>query len=394
MTSLRTEFLGMEFPNPFILASGPSTSDSTKIMSAFEAGWGGAVMKTISLDPAQYRASKAHTIRSGRVMWGSVGVESVSEKSVDQWGEEIDRIRASFPERPLIASIIGDSNPSSWVELVGQLEQYPINAFEINGGSPVFDDGGARMSELGKDAQALARVVNWMREATKLPLIVKLSPNVTDIVPIALAALDAGADGFTVTSGLSGIAGVDMNSLKPLTWGKRVGPAGEYTGPGLRPVSLRWTAFIAKAAPIPIMGCGGVSTWGDAAEYFTVGAAAVQLRNAVIWGGIQIIDDLKTGFQNYLERMKLDSPGELVGRALPNIVGFDELDIDFKYVATLNESECIGCELCERVCYDAGFQAITMEDEIARIGYSKCDGCGLCIYVCPPDIMEMVPKDQ
>jgi dihydropyrimidine dehydrogenase (NAD+) subunit PreA len=394
MTTLSTDFLGMELPNPFILASGPPTSDSTKIMSAFKSGWGGAVLKTISLHPAQHTASKFHTIRSGRVKWGSVGVESVSEKSVDQWGEEIARIRDSFPERPLIASIIGDSDPSSWVELVGQLEQYPINAFEINGGSPILDDGQARVSELGKDARAVASAVRWVKDATRLPVIVKLSPNVTDIIPIALAALNAGGDGFTATSGLSGVAGVDMASLKPLNWGEGIGLAGEYTGPGLRPVGLRWTAYIAKSVSAPIMGCGGVSTWGDAAEYFTVGASAVQLRNAVIWQGIAIIDDLKTGFEKYLERMKLNEPMDLVGRALPKIVGFDELDIDFKMVATLVESECIGCDLCARVCYDAGFQAITMEGDIAKIGYSKCDGCGLCIYVCPPDIMEMVPRDQ
>ena len=137
-----------------------------------------------------------------------------------------------------------------------------------------------------------------------------------------------------------------------------------------------------------------ISTWGDAAEYFAVGASAVQIGNAAIWDGIQIIDDLIAGFEKYLERMEIHTPVELVGRALPHIVDFDALDMDHKLVATLVESECIGCELCGRVCYDAGFQAISMEEDIAKIGYSKCDGCGLCIYVCPPNIMEMVPREQ
>jgi dihydropyrimidine dehydrogenase (NAD+) subunit PreA len=394
MTSLKTNFLGIEFPNPFILASGPETSDSNRIRSAFKSGWGGAVLKTISLVPSKHPGSKTHTIRSGRVKWGSVGVDPVSDKSADSWGEEISRIRDSFPERPLIASIIGDSTASSWVELVSRLEKYPINAFEINGGSPIFEDDQTRVSELGKDVQALVRAVSWVNDATKLPVIVKLSPNVTDIVPIARAARDAGADGFTATGGLSGVGGVDLTTLKPIPWGDGAGLTGEYTGPGLRPVALRWTAFIAKSVPAPIMGCGGVSTWGDAAEYITVGASAVQLNHAVTWGGIQIIDDLRAGFEKYLERMEVNTPADLVGRALPNIVGFDELDMDFKLIATLVESECIGCEICARVCYDAGFQAIVMEGDIAKIGYSKCDGCGLCIYVCPPDIMEMVPRDQ
>jgi len=394
MASLGIKLLGVEFPNPFILASSPATSDSKQIMSAFNSGWGGAVLKTISLVPANQTTLKNHIIRSGRVRWGSVGVDAVSDKSANLWGEEIDRIRNVFPNRPIIANIIGDNTPSSWVELVSHLKEFPINAFEINAGYSNFEDDGASETELGQDPQALEKVVNWVKGATDLPVIVKLSPNVTDIIPIARAAIEAGADAFTATSGLSGVGGVDITSLKPLPWGDGDGFAGEYTGPGLKPVALRWTAYIAKSLPTPIMGSGGVLTWQDAAEYFAVGASAVQLSNAVIWQGIQIIDDLKVGFENYLERMNLNSPVELVGRALPNIVGFDELDIDFKYVATLDESECIGCELCVRVCNDAGFQAILMDGDIAKIDYSKCDGCGLCIYVCPPDIMEMVPRDQ
>ncbi len=394
MASLKIIFSGIEFPNPFVLASGPLTADSSQIISAFQSGWGGAVLKTISLVPARQSASEIHTIRSGRVRWGSVGVESVSDKSVDQWGEEIDRIRSSYSNRPLIASITGDNTPSSWIELVSRLQQFPINAFELNAGGSKIEGDVRFGTELGQDPQALAKVVDWVKSATHLPVIVKLSPNVTDIVPIARAARDAGADGFTATGGLSGVGGVDLTTLKPIPWGDGAGLTGEYTGPGLRPVALRWTAFIAKSVPTPIMGCGGVSTWGDAAEYITVGASAVQLNHAVTWGGIQIIDDLRAGFEKYLERMEVNTPADLVGRALPNIVGFDELDMDFKLVATLVESECIGCEICARVCYDAGFQAISMEDEIAKIGYSKCDGCGLCIYICPPDIMEMVPRDQ
>lgn len=394
MGSLETKILGIEFPNPFILAAGPNTSDSSQILDAFDSGWGGAVIKTLKLNPSKQSTVGHHTIRSGRVRWGSVGAELVSEMSLDQWKEEVDRIRESFPKRPLIASIVGDHTPSSWVELVDQLKQFPIDAIEINTGYPIFDEEAVSGKELGQDAEATAKIIGWVRERTNLPVIVKLSPNVTDIIPIANAAHDAGANVFTATSGLSGVAGVELTSLKPLRWGDGDGLAGEYTGPGLRPVALRWTAYIAKSVPKPIIGCGGISTWQDAAEFFTVGASAVQVRNAAIWGGIQIIDDLKAGFSKYLERNNMSSPADLVGLALPKIVGFDELDIEYKMVATLVESECIGCELCARVCFDAGFQAIEMEDEIAKIGYSKCDGCGLCIYVCPPDIMEMVPRDH
>lgn len=394
MASLRTRFLGIEFLNPFVLASGPPTADANRIIEAFKAGWGGAVLETVSLVNWKKLGSGVFIMRSGGFRWGSVEVEAVSELSVEQWGDEIDRIRNSFPDRPIIASIVGGNTSSSWQELVGRLQEHPINGFEVNAGLPLYTDDGPEVIELGQNRRALAQAVRWVRNETDLPLIVKLSPNVTDILPIARAAEDAGADGFTATSGLSGVGGVDPSDLEHGPWGEGVGLAGEYTGPGLKPVALRWTACIAKSLLMPLMGCGGVSTWEDAAEYLAVGASAVQLRNAVIWHGTRIIDDLRSGFERYLERMNFGGPEELVGRALSRIVGFDELDLGYKLVATIDESECIGCELCMRVCNDAGFQAIRMDGSIAKIGKSKCDGCGLCIYVCPPDIMMMVPREQ
>jgi dihydropyrimidine dehydrogenase (NAD+) subunit PreA len=165
-----------------------------------------------------------------------------------------------------------------------------------------------------------------------------------------------------------------------------------YHGAGLRPVSLRWTANLAKDLDVPIIGCGGVAGWKDAAEYLSVGATMVQVGSAASWQGIQIIDDLKEGLVSFLEEKSFGSVVEIVGKALPNLVDFSDLDLGIKLICTLDEALCTGCKVCVRACDDGGFQAIKIADEIAVIDVLKCDGCGLCIFVCPPDIMRLVPK--
>ena len=370
------------------------TGNAEKIIEAFRAGWGGVVLETIAMDPSASFDTKSHEIRSGRVKWGRVETMPVSPLSLEEWETEIEVIRNSFPDHPLIASIYaGDSKPD-WQELASRLAATGILAFEINSNFPNIAGADSRLIELGQDPEVLARVISWVREVSQLPVIVKLTPNVTDILPAAHAALEAGADGFTATGGLRGIGGIDFESFSTLPSFDTLDMAGTYSGPGLKPVALRWTAVLAKTVSSSILGSGGISTWQDAVEFFCVGAGAVQVGTAVRWHGIEMIHELRDGLEEYLEGHNYESPAELLGKALPNIVGFDELDLEYKLVATLDEAQCIDCDLCVRACNDGGFQAITMVDKIAKVDPKKCDGCGLCIYVCPPDIMNMVPMNQ
>jgi dihydropyrimidine dehydrogenase (NAD+) subunit PreA len=394
MSSLETTLLDLKFPNPFILASGPATANAERVIDAFRAGWGGAVLETITLNLPMSIETKAHEIRSGRVRWGRVEDLPVSHLSLGDWETEIEKIRTSFPNRTLIASITAEDSLAAWQELASRLSASEIDGFEINANYPSFAVEDERTAELGQDSQALARVIRWVREATPLPLFVKLSPNVSDILPIARTALEAGADAFTAIGGLRGIGSVDLIDFATLPPINAINMSGTYTGPGLKPVALRWTAVLAKSLAVPLLGSGGVSTWQDAIEFFSVGASAVQVDTAVDWHGIDIIDQFKQGIERYLEDHMYSNPAEIQGKALPHIVGFDELDLEYKLVATLEESECIGCDLCVRACNDGGFQAISMVDRIAKVDPSKCDGCGLCIYVCPPDIMSLVPAEM
>lgn len=391
MSSLVTTFLDITFPNPFILAAGPPTVNGAMVIEAFKAGWGGAVLKTITLAPTKDPSPRVHIIKTGRTKWGMLDIELFSEMSVDRWEEEIDMIRDAFPERPIIASIMGGGNSHDWQEVVRRLEPHGVNAFEMNASCPNFAE--EKGSKLGQDPESLGLAVSWVREATHLPVIAKLTPNVTDIVQLARVAMEAGADAVTATNSLVGIAGIDLTTFAPMPTVDGIGIAGGYGGPGLKPVSLRCTADIAKNLPIPIFGCGGISKWQHAAEYLTAGASAVQICTAVMWEGRQIITKLMKGFEKYLERNEFETPTDIIGKALPNIGKFPDLNLEAKMVASVDEERCNGCGICVVACNSGGYQAIELVDAIVQINPQKCDGCGLCVGVCPLTAVLLLPID-
>jgi dihydropyrimidine dehydrogenase (NAD+) subunit PreA len=317
MGSLDISFLGMRFPNPFLLASGPPTANAAMVIEAFEAGWGGAVLKTISMQPTPAPSPRIHVIQTGKLKWGMLDIELFSPMSVAQWGPEIDRIRDRFPERPIIASIAGDNTPESWTEVVRHLEPHGVSAYEMNASCPNFAPGVERGSKLGQDPRALSMAVSWVRAATDLPVIVKMTPNVTDLSPLVEAAVDAGADGFCATNSLSGIGGVDLDQFAPLPAVDGLGIIGGYGGPGLRPVAARCVADIVATHPVPVFGVGGISKWQHALEYLAVGASAIQICTAVMLNGGRIIHGLRRGLEGYLESHEWERVSDLVGRALP-----------------------------------------------------------------------------
>jgi len=317
MPSLETTFLGITFPNPFILASGPPTAKADMIIEAFEAGWGGAVTKTIGMKPTLNPSPRVHAMKSGKVKWGFLDIELISDLTVDQWGTEIDRIRDLFPDRPIIASIMGEDNPYSWQEVVRRLEPHGVDAYEMNTSCPNFAAHEERGSKLGQDPETLAFAVRWVKEATDLPVIVKLTPNVTDILPLAKASVEAGADAFCATNSLSGIGGIDIETFAPLPSVDGASIVGGYGGPGLRPVALRITADLVQSTSINVFGCGGISKWQDAVEYLSLGASAVQLCTAVMWEGFQIIYKLTNGLERFLRKNNFDALTDIIGKALP-----------------------------------------------------------------------------
>lgn len=390
--TLETDLLGIHFPNPFLLASGPPTANGTMIINAFEAGWGGAVTKTIGLTPTQLPGPRLKVIKDIRYLRGMVNIELITDMTVDQWAVEIDLIRDAFPERPIIASIMGGGNAYEWQEVIRRLEPHGVNAFEMNVSCPNF--AGGRGAHLGQDPESLGLAIQWVKDATDLPVIVKLTPNVTDIVSLAKVAKKSGADAITATNTLSGLAGIDIDTLAPLPTVGGVGVFGGYSGPSIKPVSLRCAASIAKVVKIPLMGCGGIETWKDAVEFLAIGASLVQICTAVMWKGIRIIDDFTDGLSNYLKLHAYKSVDTLCGKALLQLVTYPDLDMGIKLLACVDPALCTGCGICVKACTSGGYQAIALVDKIAVIDSDLCDGCSLCAGLCPTLAIQLLSNSE
>lgn len=320
-----------------------------------------------------------------------VNIELITQRTIDRWQDQLDRVHAAYPDRAIIASIMGGAEAEEWARVVEMLEPHGVAAFEMNVSCPNIA-GEERGAQLGQDPESLALAIGWVKAATKLPVIVKLTPNVTDIVSLARVAQNAGADAITATNTLSGLAGIDLDTFSPLPSVDGWGMTGGYSGPGLKPVSLRCTANIAKAIDLPLIGCGGIEAWEDAAEYIACGASLVQICSAVMWRGFEIIDKLTAGLMEYLERRGYASVDQIRGKALPKLVSFSDLDLSVRLLAVVDQEKCTGCQVCVRACGSGGFQAIYMSDDLAHVDAGKCDGCGLCIGLCPANAIDMVKR--
>jgi dihydropyrimidine dehydrogenase (NAD+) subunit PreA len=386
--SLEVNLAGITFPNPFILASGPPTANGSMIKAGFDAGWGGAVLKTVASEPTPMPRPRVHILGQGQHARGMVNLELFTDMPLERWKAELDLIRDSYPTRPVIASIIGSGRPEEWQEAMVQLEPHGVTAYELNVSCPNIS--GKKGAQLGQDAESVSKVVSWAKEGTRLPVFVKLTPNVTDIVAIARAAQEAGADGVVATNTISGLAGIDLESLTPLPNVSGFGMLGGYSGPALKPVSLRCVANIARSLPGPIVGCGGISTWQDALEYITVGASLVEVCTAVMWRGYRIIHQLTRGVEQYLESHGFSSLEAVRGKALPNLLtDYSKLDVTTRRLAIVDKEKCNGCGICIKACDSGGYQAIWMENKKAEIIEERCDGCGLCLGVCPVDAVSL-----
>jgi dihydropyrimidine dehydrogenase (NAD+) subunit PreA len=402
MPTLEVEFLGFKMNNPFILASAPPVNTIEMIERAFEQGWGGAVTKTIPLEkvPVHDVSPRIHSIgfpgfeADARKVYAFGNIELVSEKHADYWMAGITRLRKHWPDRFVMASIMADgSAQGDWVELAQRSEQAGAVAVELNfscphGGMPPHAVGAA----IGQDPVIAARIVRWVREAVKIPVLVKLTAAVSDLRQLGRVLVDAGADGFCTINSFPVLLGVDLQTYSPLPSVCGKGNLGGYTGRALKPIALRATSEIAPLGK-PVSGCGGLTTWEDAAEFVLLGATTLQVCSAVMLEGYGIITDLCDGLTSYLEEQGATTLGELRGKALANIVPHARLEYEKRMVSTIDLATCTRCGKCVISCRDAGFQAISeAADRTPAVDPKKCDGCGLCTQICPVwDCMKLVP---
>jgi len=392
MSHLRTSCGSLSFDNPFLLASAPPTASVGMIRKAFALGWGGAVTKTIKPDNlAITDVSPRFNVVGARLgeVFGFENIELVSKRDVAYWVKSVGELKREFPNKVLIASIMGDTEASSWEALAAMMEAAGADALELNfscpHGMPEMGVGAA----IGQNADISARITGWVKSTVGIPVIVKLTPNVTDVSPIAKAVRAAGADMIAAINTVESLTGVDLESFEPQPSVGGFSTYGGYSGRAVKPIGLRVVSQIARSVDAPILGMGGISQWSDAAEYIALGASVVQICTEVMLKGFGIIDSLKGGLSEYLDRKGLASPDELRGKALIRLTSHESLARSEKRFPSLGAGACMRCGRCVTACADGGYGAIAMGSASVSFDYAKCDGCSLCSHVCPVHAIAM-----
>lgn len=384
---LSVELCGVKFQNPFVLSAAPPTDDVKMVKRAFEAGWAGAVLKTTSVE--EQPVELVYPMIAGidfedKKLIGLGNIDLISEHHIDEVEGRVSELKKEFPEKVVMASIMG-AKKEHWQELVRRLEAAGVDLIECSFSCPQGSLGEKPGAMVAQDAKLTKTIAGWVKGAAKrVPIFIKITPQVSDIVEIGQAVKESGADGITASNTIPALMGIDLDTFVPRPEVAGKSTYSGFSGASIKPISLRIIAELSKNVGLPISGTGGASTWQDVVEFMTVGATTVQFCTAVMRSGHRIIDDLMDGFVNYLEDKKLDSPMELVGRALPNIIMHDDLSRHYKVVSEVNRNICAKDDLCYITCRDAGHEAIELDkDRLPVVDEEKCVGCGLCVSVCP-----------
>ncbi len=294
-----------------------------------------------------------------------------------------------------------ESKRESWHEMVRRAQDAGADALELNFGCPHGMSERGMGSAVGQVPEYTEMITTWVKEAAKIPVIVKLTPNVTDVTRIAAAAQRGGADAVSLINTINSLIGVDLETFSPRPDVGGKSSHGGYCGPAVKPIALHLVASVAKAVKLPISGIGGIATWNDAAEHIAVGAATVQVCTAAMHYGFRIVEDMIDGLSQYMDAHSLPHDRRFPRTRSDQRQDWGDLDLNYKVIADIDPELCIGCQLCYIACEDGAHQAIApynaagngasgakknpsgMSVHVPRIIEEECVGCNLCALVCP-----------
>src|SRR3984893_9285082 len=393
MADLSINFAGIRSPNPFWLAYAPPTNSGAQIHRAFEAGWGGAVWKTIGA-PVLNVSNRYGSWRYGNEKMLAINnVELISDRPMEANLREIAEVKRAWPDRAVIVSAMVESKPEAWHDVIRRIQDTGADGIELNYGCPHGMSERGMGSAVGQVPEYCKEITSWVMDVAKIPVIVKLTPNISDIVMPARAAVAAGANAISLINTVNSIMGVDLDTLDitPSIAGR--GGHGGYAGPAVKPIALNMLAALGRdsvvhGSGLPISGMGGISSWRDAAEFLLLGATSLQVCTAAMHYGFRIIEDLCDGLSNWMDSKGFATLEDLRGKSLHCVSDFKDFDLSFRAVARIDTALCIKCNLCYVACNDTAHQCI---DHIAlngerpppRVREQDCVGCRLCYNVCP-----------
>jgi dihydropyrimidine dehydrogenase (NAD+) subunit PreA len=421
MADLSTNFAGIRCPNPFWLASGPPTNCGDQVMRAFDAGWGGAVWKTIG-EPIVNVSSRYSSVDwNGQRMMGLNNIELITDRPIETNLREIAEVKKRYPHNAVIASLMVDSRREAWHDIVKRSEDAGADGLELNFGCPHGMSERGMGSAVGQVPEYTCMITEWVKEVARTPVLVKLTPNITDIRMVARAARKGRADALSAINTINSITGIDLDTLTPRpNVGGKSGHGG-YCGPAVKPIALHLVQQIAvdPEVGLPISGIGGIGGWREAAEFILLGCGTVQVCTAAMHYGFRIVEDMIDGLGNWMDEKGFRTIDDFRGLSLPKITEWKHLDLNYKIVARIDRGTCIGCDLCYIACWDGAHQCIHLDPQpagitvtpiakldsvtmnghvtpphrIPRVDEAECVGCNLCWLVCPVEnciMMEQV----
>jgi dihydropyrimidine dehydrogenase (NAD+) subunit PreA len=402
MADLRSEFLGIKSPNPFWLASAPPTDREVNVTRAFKAGWGGVVWKTLGEDPHIVnvngpRYGAIHGV--DRQLIGFNNIELITDRPLDINLREIKAVKKAWPDRAVVVSLMVPCEEISWKTILPLVEDTGADGIELNFGCPHGMSERGMGAAVGQVPEYVGMVARWCKQHTNMPVIVKLTPNITDIRQPARAAKEGGADAVSLINTINSIMGVDLDTMAPNPPTDGKGTHGGYCGPAVKPIALNMVAEIARdpeTAGLPISAIGGITTWRDAVDFMALGASNVQVCTAAMTYGFRIVEDMIEGLSAWMDEKRYADVDDFVGAAVPNVTDWQYLNLNYVVKARINQDLCIKCGRCHIVCEDTSHQAITESRNGARyfdVKDEECVGCNLCASVCPVEgCIEMVQQ--
>ena len=393
MANLQSDFIGIKSPNPFWLASAPPTDKAYNVRRAFDAGWGGVVWKTVgeegppivNVNGPRYGAIWG----ADRRLLGLNNLELITDRPLEINLQEMKEVKRDYPDRALIASIMVPCVEEAWKKILPLVEETGADGVELNFGCPHGMSERGMGAAVGQVPEYIEMVTRWVKQYTRMPCIVKLTPNITDILKPAEAALSGGADAVSLINTISSITSVNLDLFAPEPTIGTKGTHGGYCGPAVKPIALNMIADIARSpntSGLPISGIGGVTTWRDAAEFMVMGAGNVQVCTAAMTYGFKIVEEMISGLSDWMDEKHITSTGDIVGKAIPNYTDWQYLNLNYVAKAKINQDLCINCGRCFAACEDTSHQAISMSDDRKfTVIDEECVACNLCVNVCPVD---------
>jgi dihydropyrimidine dehydrogenase (NAD+) subunit PreA len=395
MVDLTSNCAGIISPNPFWLASAPPANSGEQVMRAFDHGWGGAVWKTLGT-PIQNVSSRFGGLHfRGTRAIGFNNIELITDRPLDVNFREITEVKKRYPNHAVIVSLMVETR-EEWKDYIKRSEDTGADGIELNFGCPHGMCERGMGSAVGQEPLVNQEITSWAAEFSSIPVLIKLTPNVADILPHGLAAQAGGADGVSLINTIKSIIGVDIDNFVALPRVDDQSTNGGYCGAAVKPIALHMVAALARDAQfnIPISGIGGVSNWRDAVEFILLGSSSVQVCTEVMLRGYRVVEDMIEGLETYMEDKGFNTLDDMVGKAVPSFSEWGNLDLNYETIAIIDPQKCIGCHLCKIACHDGAHQCIHDNPSgsyVPVIDEDECVGCNLCEIVCPvPNCISMV----